>query len=72
MYHMEGIFSYFSFSFFLQIQISPQSLKCYATSSQIDRSATQKLLCSRGKPPLHYINEQLLDDSNVKTSFLYI
>ena len=25
---------------------------------------------SRGKPPLHYINEQFLDDSNDKTSFL--
>ena len=25
-----------------------------------------------GKPPLHYINEQFLDDTNEKTSFLYI
>ena len=25
-----------------------------------------------GQPPLHYINEQFLDDSNDKTSFLYI
>lgn len=25
-----------------------------------------------GKPPLHYTNEQFLDDTNDKTSFLYI
>jgi len=24
------------------------------------------------KPPLHYTNEQFLDDTNDKTSFLYI
>ena len=24
-----------------------------------------------GQPPLHYINEQFLDDTNDKTSFLY-
>jgi len=31
-----------------------------------------KLASSRGKPPLHYTNEQLLDDINDKTFFLYI
>ena len=32
----------------------------------------KKLSTSRGKPPLHYINEQFLNDTNEKTSFLYI
>jgi len=32
----------------------------------------QNSASSRGKPPLHYINEQFFDDSNEKTSFLYI
>ena len=46
--------------------------KCYATSSKIDRSTTYKLSSSRDKPPLHYINEQFLDDTNDKTSLVYI
>ena len=37
-----------------------------------DRSTPYNSVFSRGKPPLHYINEQYLDDSNDKTSFLYI
>ena len=40
---------------------------CYATSSQNrrkDRSTTYKSTNLRGKPPLHYINEKLLDDTN--------
>ena len=36
------------------------------------RVTQQCLLPYRGQPPLHYINEQFLDDSNDKTSFLYI
>ena len=49
--------------------------KCYETSSRKDRkdrSTPYNSASSRGKPPLHYINEQFLDDSNEKTSFLYI
>ena len=56
-----------------RIQIS--DTKCYATSSQNrrkERSMTSKSASLRGKPPLHYTNEQFLDDSNEKTSFLYI
>ena len=37
-----------------------------------ERSMTSKLSSLRGKTPLHYANEQFLDDSNDKTSFLYI
>ena len=37
-----------------------------------ERSVPYKSASSRGKPPLHYTNEQFLDDSNDKTSFLYI
>ena len=47
----------------------------YATSSQNkrkDRSKPSKLASSRGKPPLNYTNEKFLDDTNDKTSFLYI
>jgi len=36
------------------------------------RSMALNSASSRGKPPLHYINEQFFDDSNDKTSFLYI
>ena len=48
---------------------------CYETNSQNkrkDRSTSQKLSSLRGKPPLHYINEKLFDDTNEKTFFLYI
>ena len=30
-----------------------------------------KLATSRGKPPIHYINEQLLDDTNEKPPYIY-
>ena len=56
-------------------RIQSSDIKCYETSSQNrikERSTTWKLASSRGKPPLHYINEQFLDDTNDKTSFLYI
>ena len=33
---------------------------------------TLEIATSRGKPPIHYINEQFLDDTNEKTSSLYI
>ena len=36
------------------------------------RLRIQNSTSSRGQPPLHYINEQFLDDTNDKTSFLYI
>ena len=55
-------------------RIQSSDTKCYETSSRKDRkerSTPYNLASSRGKPPLHYINEQLLDDSNEKTSFLY-
>ena len=42
------------------------------TNRRKDRSMTSKSSSSRGKPPLHYTNEQFLDDTNDKTSFLYI
>ena len=48
---------------------------CYATNSQNRikyRSTTSKLAYLRGQPPLHYTNEQFLNDSNDKTFFLYI
>ena len=48
---------------------------CYETNSRKDRkdrSTPYNSASSRGKPPLHYINEQFLDDTNDKTSFLYI
>ena len=56
-------------------RIQSSDTKCYETSSRKDRkdrSTPQNSASSRGKPPLHYINEQFLDDSNDKTSFLYI
>ena len=37
-----------------------------------DISTTLKSTSLRGKPPLHYINEQFLDDTNDKTFLLYI
>ena len=37
-----------------------------------NRRKETSTVASRGKPPLHYINEQFLDDRNEKTSFLYI
>lgn len=33
---------------------------------------TSKSASLMGQPPLNYINEKLLDDTNDKTSFLYI
>ena len=48
---------------------------CYATNSQNrrkDRSTTSKLASLRGKTTLHYTNEQFLDYTNGKSSFLYI
>ena len=48
---------------------------CYETNSQNrikERSTTWKSISSRGKHTLNNINEQFLDDSNEKTSFLYI
>jgi len=45
----------------------------YVTNSQNrrkDRSTTSKSASSRGKPPLHYTNENFLDDTNEKTSYL--
>ena len=56
-------------------RIQSSDTKCYETSSQKDRkerSTPQNSASSRGKPPLHYTNEQFLDDSNDKTSFLHI
>ena len=56
-------------------RIQSSDTKCYETNSRKDRkdrSTPQNSASSRGKPPLHYINEQFLDDSNDKTSFLYI
>ena len=56
-------------------RIQSSDTKCYETSSRKDRkdrSTPQNSASSRGQPPLHYINEQFLDDSNDKTSFLYI
>jgi len=56
-------------------RIPSSDTKCYETSSRKDRkdrSTPYNSASSRGKPPLHYINEQFLDDSNDKTSFLYI
>jgi len=47
----------------------------YETNSQKDRkegSTPSNSASSRGKPPLHYTNEQFFDDTNDKTSFLYI
>ena len=48
----------------------------YATSSQNrrkNRSTTWEIASSRGKPPLHHINEQFLDEyTNDKTSLVYI
>ena len=56
-------------------RIQSSDTKCYETCSQKDRkdrSMPYNSTSSRGKPPLHYINEQFLDDTNDKTSFLYI
>ena len=56
-------------------RIQSSDTKCYETSSQKDRkyrSTPHNLAFSRGQPPLHYTNEQFLDDSNDETSFLYI
>lgn len=47
----------------------------YATNSQNrrrDKSTTSKLASLKEKPPLHYKNEQLLDDTNENTPSLYI
>ena len=56
-------------------RIQSYDTKCYETSSRKDRkdrSTPYNSTSSRGKPPLHYIDKQFLDDSNDKTSFLYI
>jgi len=56
-------------------RIQSSYTKCYATGSKNRRkyiSTTWKLASSRGKPPLHHINEQLLDYTNDKTSLAYI
>ena len=56
-------------------RIQSPHTKCYETSSRKDRkdrSMPYNSASSRGKPRLHYINEKSLDDSNDKTSFLYI
>ena len=53
-------------------RIQSSDTKCYETSSRKDRSTPSNSASSRGKPPLHYINEQFLDDTNEKTSFLDI
>ena len=56
-------------------KIQSSDTKCYEPAHKIqerDRSMTSKVAYLRGKPPLHYTNEQFLDDSNDKTSFLYI
>ena len=56
-------------------RIQSSDTKCYETSSQKDRkdrSMPYNSTSSRGQPPLHYTNEQFLDDTNDKTSFLYI
>ena len=56
-------------------RIQSSNTRCYETSSRKDRkdrSMPYNSASLRGKPPLHYINEQFLDDSNDKTSFLYI
>ena len=39
---------------------------------KVEEKRDKHLATSRGKPPLHYINEQFLDDTNDKTSFLDI
>ena len=54
-------------------RIQSSDTKCYETSSRKDRkdrSTPQNSASSRGKPPLHYINEQFLNDIDEKTSFL--
>ena len=56
-------------------RIESSDTKCYETNSKNrrkERSTPYKLATSRGKPPLHYINEQLFDDTNEKTSSVYI
>jgi len=56
-------------------RIQSSNTKCYETSAQKERkykSVTSKSTSLRGKPPLHYTNEQFLDDTNENTSFLNI
>ena len=56
-------------------RIQSYDTKCYETNSQNGRKYRSKTLksgSSKGKTPLDYINEQLLDDTNDKTYFLYI
>jgi len=56
-------------------RIQSSDTKCNETSSQRDRkerSTPQNSTSSRGQPPLHYTNEQFLNDTNEKSSFLYI
>ena len=56
-------------------RIQSSDTKYYETSSQKDRKdrwMPYNSASSRGEPPLHYINERFFDDTNDKTSFLYI
>ena len=56
-------------------RIQSSETKCYETSSQNrikESSMPQKSATSRGQPPLHYINEKFLNDTNDTTSFRYI
>jgi len=47
---------------------------CYETNSQKNRKdrSPYNSVSLRGQTPLHYTNEKFLDDTNDKTSFLYI
>ena len=59
----------------LENAIMRHPMYCYETNSQNRRkniSTPYKSTSLGGKPPLHYINEQFLDDSNEKASFQYI
>ena len=56
-------------------RIQSSDTKCYEANSRKDikdRSMPSNSASSRGQPPLNYINEQFFDDTNDKTSFLYI
>ena len=56
-------------------RIQSSDTKYYETNSKnrrIERSTPYKSATLRGKPPIHYINEQFLDDTNEKTYFIYI
>ena len=66
--------STFPFSSFV-LEKTSIHISCYVTNSKNrrkDRSTTSKSTSLRGWPPLHYTNEQFLDDTNETTSFLHI